>query len=420
MDYKAIKGTKDILPGESYVWQDIENKARGVFSSFGYEEIRTPVIEETALFIKSVGENTDIVSKEMFSFVDRGERNISLRPEGTAPVVRAYIENNLDKISQFQKLYYMGPMFRAERPQAGRMRQFHQIGVEAIGSTHPALDAEVIRLLAAILDSVGIKDYSLKLNNLGCADDKKKLSGALKEALSDKEKALCDDCKKRVKLNPLRVLDCKNENCKTIIRGSFKAAKFLCEDCDAHFKEVLKYLDSLNIKYTIDPYIVRGLDYYTKTVFEVTHGSLGSQDAIGAGGRYDNLTSSMGGPAVGACGFALGLDRIMLALEKTSGEKAQKPRLDVFISTLGENACSKAFTILDALRSSGVSGDMDYEKKSLKAQMRTADRLGARFVLIIGEDELARGEAVLRNMATKEQASVKFEELVNTIKERAK
>jgi histidyl-tRNA synthetase len=416
MQYKSIKGTRDILPSESYIWQAIEDKARNVFARFGYDEIRTPVIEETALFIKSVGENTDIVTKEMFSFVDRGERNISLRPEGTAPVVRAYIENNLDKISQFQKLYYMGPMFRAERPQAGRMRQFHQIGVEAIGSASPALDAEVIRLMTSILDAVGIKDYALRINNLGCQEDKKKLSDALRAALSSSASLLCEDCRKRLKTNPLRVLDCKNENCKAIIRGSFKSVKFFCEDCDNHFKKVLGFLDSLKVKYTVDPYIVRGLDYYTRTVFEITHGALGSQDAIGAGGRYDSLTSSMGGPELGACGFALGVDRIMLALEKGASEKAVKPGIDLFVSTIGETAYQKAFALLDALRSAGIPADMDYEGRSLKAQMRAADKCGAKFVLIIGEDELARGEALLRDMSTKEQMGVKFEELVGKMK----
>ncbi|MFA6078906.1 MAG: histidine--tRNA ligase [Candidatus Omnitrophota bacterium] len=414
---KAIKGTKDILPGESFAWQELERSARRVFANFGYLEIRTPVIEETALFIKTIGEDTDIVSKEMFSFVDRGDRNISLRPEGTAPVVRAYIENNLDKLSQLQKLYYIAPMFRAERPQAGRLRQFHQMGVEAIGSSHSALDAEVIRVLCGVLDSAGIKDYKLKLNNLGCKDDKKKLSDALRYAFSDKKEALCEDCKRRLQLNPLRVLDCKNERCREIVKSSFKDMKFICSDCSRHFDEALKYLDMLGIKYEIDPYIVRGLDYYTKTVFEVTHDGLGSQDAIGAGGRYDNLVGSMGGPDTGACGFALGMDRMMMILQKNTKEPAASRPVECFIATIGDVAYAKAFKLLDDLRRLGISCDIDYEKKSLKAQMRTADRLGARFALIIGEDEVARGEAVLRDMGTKEQTSVRFEELPEKMKE---
>lgn len=416
MEYRSIKGTKDILPPESGLWQAIEEKARAIFEAFGYSEIRTPVIEETALFVKSVGEDTDIVSKEMFSFVDRGERNISLRPEGTAPIVRAYLEANLHKTDPFQKLYYIGPMFRAERPQAGRMRQFHQIGVEAIGSGLPSMDAEAIKLMTAILDGIGIKDYTVKINNLGCADDKKKLSGALREALSAKEKTLCDDCKRRVKVNPLRVLDCKNENCRTIVRGSFKAIKFLCETCEKHFKDVLGYLDSLKVKYTVDPYIVRGLDYYTQTVFEVTHGALGAQDAIGAGGRYDNLIKDMGGPSIGAVGFALGMERVMMACQKEAAVSQHAPAQAIYIATIGEQAYKKSFSIANDLRDAGVSCDMDYEGKSLKAQMREADKRKCAFVLIMGEDEMNRGEAVLRNMATKEQVSVKFEEIVDKLR----
>ncbi len=423
MEYKAIKGTKDILPTESYLWQGIESSARKVFAAFGYDEIRTPIIEDTGLFIKSVGENTDIVSKEMFSFVDRGERNISLRPEGTAPVVRAYVENNLNMIAQFQKLFYIGPMFRAERPQAGRMRQFHQMGVEALGSSSASLDAEVIRLLTAILGSVGIDGYSLKINNLGCADDKKALSDALRAVFATHVGAnghsplqLCEDCQRRAKVNPLRVLDCKNPNCRTIVRSSFNSVKFICPDCESHFNKVLGHLDSLNVKYTVDPYIVRGLDYYTKTVFEVTHDALGSQDAIGAGGRYDKLTASMGGPDIGACGFALGMERLLMVLDKLHPEKTKKPGIDIFITTLGEAAQKIAFKLADELRSNGISTDIDFDARSMKAQMRSADRLGARFTLIIGDNEINSGEAVLRNMISKEQVNIKFDGLVNNLK----
>jgi histidyl-tRNA synthetase len=414
---KAVRGTKDILPGESGNWQDIEKISRDSLKLFGYREIRTPIIEETALFVKNIGEETDIVSKEMFSFVDRGERNISLRPEGTAPIIRSYIENNLDKISQFQKLYYIGPMFRAERPQAGRLRQFHQIGVEAIGSLHPALDAEVIALSAKLLDAAGVKGYKIKLNNLGCREDKSKLSKTLKEIFSDKKgEHLCEDCKRRIKMNPLRVLDCKNDNCREVVRKTFKEAAFICGECKAHFDEVLKFLDMLNIKYEIDPYIVRGLDYYTRTVFEITHEGLGSKDAIGAGGRYDNLSLDMGGPDVGACGFALGIDRMMMAL----GKNTESKDLNIFIATIGDAAYAKAFSISNDLRNNGISCEMDYEKKSLKAQMRGADSMNAKFVLIIGEDEIAKGEAALRDMKTKEQSPVRFDNIISQIKEKVR
>ncbi len=414
---KAVRGTKDILPGESSIWQDIEKASRDNLKLFGYQEIRTPVIEETALFVKNIGEETDIVSKEMFSFVDRGDRNISLRPEGTASIIRSYIENNLDKISQFQKLYYIGPMFRAERPQAGRLRQFHQIGVEAIGSLHPALDAEVIALSAKLLDSAGIKGYKIKLNNLGCRDDKKKLSKMLKEIFSDKKgEHLCEDCKRRIKMNPLRVLDCKNDGCREVVRKTFKEASFICGDCKTHFDEVLKFVDMLNIKYEIDPYIVRGLDYYTRTVFEITHEGLGSKDAIGAGGRYDNLSLDMGGPDVGACGFALGIDRMTMVLGREKGSSA----VDIFVATIGDAAYEKAFGILNDLRNNGISSELDYEKRSLKAQMRAADSMGSKFVLIIGEDEIAKGEAALRDMKTKEQIPIKFNDMVSKIKEKVR
>ncbi|MDP3730255.1 MAG: histidine--tRNA ligase [Candidatus Omnitrophota bacterium] len=409
---KAIRGTKDILPGESGIWQEIEKISRDNLKLFGYQEIRTPVIEETALFVKNIGEETDIVTKEMFSFVDRGERNISLRPEGTASIIRSYIENNLDKTSQFRKLYYIGPMFRAERPQAGRLRQFHQIGVEAIGSLHPALDAEVIALSAKLLDEAGVKGYRIKLNNLGCREDKKKLSKILKEIFSNKKgEHLCEDCKRRIKMNPLRVLDCKNDGCREVVRDTFKEAVFICGECKTHFEEVLKFIDMLNIKYEIDPYIVRGLDYYTRTVFEITHGGLGSKDAIGAGGRYDNLSLDMGGPDVGACGFALGVDRMMMILDRD--KKSNGP--DIFIAAIGDAAYAKAFGIINDLRNNAISCEIDYEKKSLKAQMREANSVGAKFVLIIGEDEIVKGEAALRDMKTKEQSSIKFENIIKEI-----
>ncbi|MCX5666554.1 MAG: histidine--tRNA ligase [Candidatus Omnitrophica bacterium] len=414
---KAVRGTKDILPAESCVWQEIEKTSRDNLKLFGYQEIRTPVIEETALFVKNIGEETDIVSKEMFSFVDRGERNISLRPEGTASIIRSYIENNLDKISQFQKLYYIGPFFRAERPQAGRLRQFHQIGVEAIGSLHPALDAEVIALSAKLLDSAGIKGYKLKLNNLGCRDDKKKLSKMLKDIFSDKKgEHLCEDCKRRIKMNPLRVLDCKNDGCREVVRKTFKEASFICAECKTHFEEVLKFIGMLNIKHEIDPYIVRGLDYYTRTVFEITHEGLGSKDAIGAGGRYDNLSLDMGGPDVGACGFALGIDRMTMVL----GRGKESSTVDIFIANIGDAAYEKAFGILNDLRNNEISCEIDYEKRSLKAQMRAADSMGAKFVLIIGEDEIVKGEAALRDMKTKEQILIKFNDMVSKIKEKVR
>jgi len=412
---KALKGMKDIIPQDAAMWQRFESASRGIFHTFGYREIRTPILEETALFVKSIGGETDIVTKEMFSFKDRGERDISMRPEGTAPIARAYLEAGFHNTEMFQKLYYIGPMFRAERPQAGRMRQFHQIGAEAIGSSHPALDAEVIALMAKILDGCGIKDYRIRVNSLGCAEDKKRLSKALKDDLSGKKVLLCDDCKTRIKVNPLRVMDCKKDSCRDAVRGAFRAIKLLCEGCVKHFDSVKARLDDIKVSYVTDQYIVRGLDYYTGTVFEVSHPALGAQDALGAGGRYDNLIKDLGGPEISATGFALGMERMLIAAG--GGKFGEKPenRLAAYIATIGVEAERRGFEIVNALRVSGVKCDMDYEGKSLKAQMRSADKLGARFVIIIGEDELARDEVTLRDMESKEQVSVKLPDLVKRI-----
>lgn len=414
---KAIRGTKDILPGEAARWQAIEKRARDFFRLYGYREFRTPIIEETGLFVKSVGEETDIVKKEMFSFVDRGDRNISLRPEGTAPIVRAYIEHGFDKRDPFQKFYYIGPMFRAERPQAGRLRQFHQVGVEALGSYSPMLDAEVMMLMCAFIDAAGIKDYTLKLNNLGCRDDKGRLSKVLKDIFTspDVGALLCDDCKRRASTNPLRVLDCKNEACRRLVRERFSKIDFLCKECRDHFEAVLRFLKDAGIKYEIDPFIVRGLDYYTKTVFEAVSGQLGAQNAIGAGGRYDKLVGDMGGAEVGACGFAVGIDRMLLALYGDEPAEEKDDAVSVYVAAIGAGSYAKAFGITNALRIAGVASDIDFESKSLKAQMRLADKLGVRYVLILGEDEINKGEALLRNMATKEQVAVKLENCVTEI-----
>ena len=422
---KALRGTRDILPKDAALWQMIETGARELFHEFGYSEIRTPIIEEKSLFVKSVGDQSDIVTKEMFSFTDRGERDVALRPEGTAPIVRAYLEANLHKTEPLQKFYYIGPMFRAERPQAGRLRQFHQIGAEAVGSLDPSIDAEIILLLTKILDKVKIENYKLRMNNLGCRNDKAKLSKVLRERLSGEKAALCEDCKKRLDTNALRILDCKNDSCRNTAHGAFKSIDFLCKECVAHFDEVLSYLDLAKVKYSLDPYIVRGLDYYTGTVFEVSHQSLGAQDAIGAGGRYDNLINDLGGPNLGATGFALGVERILLAAAKQGAvvyqsEESEAPKV-VYIATIGKNAHKKGFELVSELRNYGIKKlvlAMDHENKSLKAQMREADKLKAGFVLIIGDDEIKKEEAVLRDMKTKEQLSIKFNGIVALLKAR--
>lgn len=419
MLYRSIRGFNDILPDECAVRQKIESAARRIFELAGYREIRTPLLEETALFVKSVGEETDIVTKEMFSFVDRGDRNVSLRPEGTAPIVRSYVENNIFKTEPFQKLYYIGPMYRSERPQAGRLREFYQIGLEAIGTGNPAVDAEVISTLARLLDAVGLAGYEVRLNNLGCAEDKKRLSASLKKELSEKALAvLCPDCKNRLGKNPLRVLDCKIETCRLAVREVFKDLEFICDGCGLGFEKTRSFLDGVGVKYKIDPYIVRGLDYYTGTVFEVTVSSLGAQNAIAAGGRYDDLVCEMGGPKTGACGFAIGLDRVVMALGYDKNTPPKPAGSNVFIAAIGDAAHKKAFKLADDLRSAGVSCDIDYGSRSLKSQMRSAGDSGAQFVIIIGDDEIARGEATLRDMSTKEQSAVVFDKLVNAVKDR--
>lgn len=399
-----MRGTKDLLPEEAKLWTGLEEKAREVFTCFGFSEIRTPVIEESSLFVRSIGQGTDIVEKQMFTFLDRGERSITLRPEATASVVRAYLENGLDNEIGFAKLFYIGPMFRAERPQAGRQRQFHQIGVEAIGSYSPHLDAEIIALLGAILDSFNIIGYKIKINSLGCVKDKKELSAGLRKSLEDKTGDLCDDCKARYEKNILRILDCKNEKCRSAVQKTFRGTEaHLCPECKAHFDSVKSALDALKIDYQVEPYLVRGLDYYTRTTFEVSHQKLGAQDAIAAGGRYDNLASDLGGPEKGACGFAIGMERTVMAIRDVT--KIGRG-INVYIATIGEEAYKIGFRLVMELRKSGVSADIDYEGKSLKAQMRAADKIGARLTALIGEDEMKNHSITVRDMRTKEQSAI--------------
>ena len=414
MKFKALRGMNDILPDEIGLWQRIEEAARKIFGSFGYSEIRTPAMESTQVFTRSIGEATDIVQKEMYSFKDRGKRDISLRPEGTAPIVRAYIEHGLQVKAGFGKFYYIGPMFRAERPQAGRQRQFHQVGVEAIGSYNPYLDAEVIGLMKSFFDEIGLKGFKIKINSLGCKKDKADFNKLLKKELKADVKALCEDCKLRYEKNILRIFDCKNPNCKSIVRRLPSILDHLCEECAGHFDKVKEGLDLIGVEYEVDPRIVRGLDYYTRTAFEVTHSALGAQDAIGAGGRYDNLVKDFDGPEMGACGFALGTERIITAL----GEGAEKAAsgLDVYVATIGEAAYKKGFEIVADLRKNGLATDLDYEEKSLKGQLRRADKCGVRFVVIIGEDEINKGKAAVRDMKTKQQKEVEFGDLVNSLK----
>ena len=415
MKVHSIKGMRDILPQEARLWQLVEKAAKEIFEGSGYEEIRTPTLEETALFRQSIGEGTDIVNKEMYTFTDKGGRSLTLRPEGTAPIVRSYIENRI-AADDIAKLYYLGPMFRSERPQKGRSRQFHQIGVEAIGSSNPYIDVEVIFMMAAFFKKLSLQDYKIKLCSLGCARDKEKLAKELRAYLAPEKNRLCEDCKVRLKKNVLRTLDCKVESCKAVLRNSPKAKDFLCSSCSAHYEKVKSLLKALKIDFVEDPNMVRGLDYYTNTVFEITHPGLGAQDAIAAGGRYDNLVEDFGGKKTGACGFALGVERLIMALSSEKKADLEEKKLDLYAAATSDNAYAEAFKTVITLRQDGILCEINFQEKSLKAQMRQANKKGARFTVIFGDDELKRGEVVLRNMKTSEQRNIKLSELAKEIK----
>jgi histidyl-tRNA synthetase len=413
MNIKRLKGTQDILPWESGLWQHIEDKARRLFGIYGYSQIRTPVIEDASLFTRSVGRESDIVKKQIYSFTDRGDRDICLRPEETASVCRAYIENQLDKTHGFVKLFYMAAMFRNERPQAGRFRQFHQIGVEAIGSCSINLDAEVLILLDDILKSSGISEYVFHINSLGCERDKTVIRDRLKKGLKADIDLLCTDCKRRYETNILRVLDCKVASCRKII-DAVPLAGALCDECNDRFIQLIALLEKARIRYKTDPRLVRGLDYYTGIVFEVKAASLGAQDAIAAGGRYDNLISDLGGQPAGATGFAIGMERVIEAVKGQAKPAAALPRTDMFfIITLGRPAYMKGFDMLLGLRKAGIPSDIDYQQKSFKAQMRYANKVNAGHVIIIGADELKKGLFILKNMKDGSQKELAIDRVID-------
>jgi len=409
---KALRGMSDVLPADSGVWQQVEAACRLLFKQYGYKEIRTPIVEETALFKRSIGEETDIVQKQMYSFQDRGEREVTLRPEGTASIVRAYLEHNMGSFSPLVKLYYIGSMFRNERPQAGRNRQFSQIGAEVIGSSSPFADAEIIDLMMKVLEEAGLTGAELKINSLGCPKDKKAFEQTLKKELSGKINSLCPDCQRRYESNILRIFDCKNDSCKNILRSAPKITDHLCPACKTHFDEIKAAMEGVGTKYTVSPFLVRGLDYYTGVVFEVSHKNLGSQDAVAAGGRYDTLVSQMGGDGTPACGFAIGFERLLMS----AGDRIKAPNEapDLFLIGLGLEAQKVVFKIATGLRGKGVLCQMGFDEKSLKSHMRFADKIMAKKVLILGETELKNNTAILRDMATKEQKEIKLSDVTNT------
>jgi len=400
------RGTTDILPSEIPVWRVIETKARQILNNFNYKEIRTPLFEETGLFKRSLGQTSDVVNKQLLTLASDKEEGFSLRPEGTASIVRAYIENSLDRKENCSKLFYMGPMFRGERPQKGRLRQFHQIGVEVIGSStaHPYVDAEVIALNCNLLEAFGINNFELKINTLGSPKDKENFSRSLHTLLKPHIAKLCDDCQVRFERNVFRILDCKNKACRTIVGGLKIDHSYLSGKSQEYFDQVQSALDDSGIKYSVCTDLVRGLDYYTHTVFEITTSVLGSKDALSAGGRYNDLVKQLGGPQVPAIGFALGIERVLLAMPE-SQQVAAAP-LNTYIIALDEKSLKKAFGILSALRASNISSDMNYSLASMKSQMRLADKTGARSVIIIGESELEREVVTLKDMKTGDQEEI--------------
>ena len=394
MAITGIKGFNDILPGEVEKWQQIETTARRVFETYGFSEIRVPIMEKTELFARSIGDATDIVEKEMYSFVDKGDNRVTLRPEGTAGVMRAFIEHKLHALDPVAKLYYLGPMFRYERPQKGRYRQFHQIGAEVTGVTNPRIDAQVLVMLCHFFAELGLTEPTLQINSLGCPECRPAYREALKEFLRDRLERLCDDCRRRIETNPLRALDCKAAGCGEATEEAPSVLDHLCQGCDDHFAAVRRHLEAAETPYTINSRMVRGLDYYTRTTFELVTGLLGSQSAVAAGGRYDGLIEELGGPTIPGIGFALGVERVALLL---SGEGLGR-RPDLFIAAHGEAAGNQAFRIMTLLQRQGFRVEIDYEGKSLKSQMRRADKLNARFTLIIGENELVTGKGMLKTM----------------------
>jgi histidyl-tRNA synthetase len=414
---RGIKGVKDILPSDMVRWQTIEHTARRTAIAYGYQEIRVPFFEVTELFARSIGSTTDIVEKEMYTFPDRDGKLLTLRPEATAGVVRAYIEHNLGSVPTAQKLYYIGAMFRHERPQAGRLRQFHQFGVEAFGAATPLADVEVIALLWRFLSALQVPDLTLHLNSLGSAADRPRYKTALLDYLKPQRDRLCENCRRRLETNPLRVLDCKSRACQAVTDGAPRIGDYLSEESRAHFAEVTDALDRLKIPYALNPRLVRGLDYYTLTIFEVTSGQLGAQNAVGAGGRYDGLVQALGGPDTPAVGFAAGLERIAFLVPDRA--VVPLPHL-VYVAGFGRAGLPAALRLLDDLRAAGVRADSDYRASSLKTHLRQADRLAAAFVAIVGDDEAAKSSLLLRNMKTKEQEELSLGLAVEAIATRLK
>ncbi len=413
---RRIKGTQDILPDETPRWVALENLIRKMMGRYNFHELRTPIFEQTQLFARGIGQLTDIVSKEMYTFLDRGKKQLTLKPEMTAPIMRAYIENKLYAKAPLNKLFYIAPLFRQENPQAGRLRQFHQFGAETLGTADPLADAEMIDLAWSIFKEIGLSDLTLRLNSVGdpnCrADYKSKLQDYIRPNLSQ----YCADCQRRFDENPLRILDCKNPTCQALNRNAPKLADNLCDDCRAHYDALKEQLTRLNIPFVEDPYLVRGLDYYTRTVFEITSNTLGAQNAICGGGRYDLLAGELDGPDTPAVGFAAGMERLLMVMEQQDIRLAEKARLDVFLAPLGDAARREAIAWLHKIRALGISAETDFLGRSIKAQMREANRQKARIVLILGENEWQKQEFTVKLMDKGEQISIPFASVTDFLK----
>lgn len=393
------KGTKDVLPADSYKWHYVEDVARKTAGQFGFKEIRTPMFEHTELFLRGVGETTDIVTKEMYTFDDKGGRSMTLRPEGTAGVARCFVENGLHQAVLPMKAYYIASVFRYEKPQAGRLREHHQFGVECYGSDSPSADAEVITLASTFLRNAGLKDLALNLNSIGCKECRAKYNAALKAYIGENLHNMCGQCQTRFDKNPLRILDCKEEKCKLITKNAPKILDYLCDDCRAHFEEVQRLLTLNNISFVVNPDIVRGLDYYTRTVFEFVSTDIGAQGTVCGGGRYNNLVEEVGGKPMPAVGFGLGLERLLLVLENTCNLHAEQELMDVYILPIGDRAKDMAVKIVSSLRSIGVKAETDIMDRGVKAQMKYADRIGVKNVIVLGDEEIDNNVVHVKKMA---------------------
>ncbi|MGL4453392.1 MAG: histidine--tRNA ligase [Sarcina sp.] len=414
MAIQAQKGTKDMLPQDAYKWQYIESKLREISAQYGIREIRTPIFEATELFKRGVGETTDVVQKEMYTFEDKGGRSITLKPEGTAPSVRAFIESSLYADAQPTKMFYFTPCFRYEKMQKGRLRQFHQYGIEVFGSQEATVDAEIISLVMNTLNDFGIKGLSLNINSLGCPTCRKAYNDALKEYLQANYEGLCNTCKGRFEKNPMRIIDCKEKGCKEIVKDVPLILDYICEECNDHFTDLKKYLDVMGVEYTVDPQIVRGLDYYTKTVFEVIKDGL----TICGGGRYDGLVEEIDGPKTPAVGFAMGLERLLLTLEEEGIEIPEPNRFDLFLGNMSNEAKVKGMFMVNELRKKGLKVEVDHLGKSMKAQMKYANKVGALFTSVIGDSEIEEDKLTLKRMSDGEKFETKLsniDEIVNII-----